>query len=145
MNRKTLRNPALGLAAILGLAAPVSAAAQEQIRISSDWGSVTAELVDNAATRSLLALLPLTLPMRDHLRQEKTGALPASLPDAPRRRDFTAGTVGLWSADDFVIYYRDGEVPGPGIVILGRLRGDASLFDRPGPVTVTVTVERMPR
>lgn len=143
MGTKHVRAPAVGIAAMLGLAVPGPAMAQEAIRISSAWGTVTAELLDNAATRSLLALLPLTLPMRDHLRQEKTGALPASLPDVPRRRDFTAGTLGLWSSDDFVIYYRDGEVPGPGIVILGRLRGDASVFDRPGPVTVTV--ERMPR
>ena len=112
--------------------------AQERVRISSDWGDVTAELADNSATRSLVQMLPLTIAMRDHLRQEKTGKLPASLPTVERQQDFTAGTLGLWSSDDFVIYYRSGRVPSPGIVILGRVTGDASIFDRPGPVTLRV-------
>jgi hypothetical protein len=53
--------------------------AQERILISSDWGAVTAELVDNDATRSFIRMLPLTVDMRDHLRQEKTGNLPSPL------------------------------------------------------------------
>ncbi len=32
--------------------------AQERILISSDWGKVSAELVDNNATRSLVQMLP---------------------------------------------------------------------------------------
>jgi hypothetical protein len=47
--------------------------AQERVLISSDWGKVTAELVDNNAIRSLVQMLPLTIEMRDHLSQEKTG------------------------------------------------------------------------
>ena len=64
----------------LGLIGP--AMAQERIMISSDWGKVTAELIDNDATRSLLQMLPLTIEMRDHLRQEKTGNLPSPLPQS---------------------------------------------------------------
>jgi hypothetical protein len=115
-----------------------SAMAQERIRISSDWGSVTAELADNAAARSLIQLLPITIDMRDHLRQEKTGSLPSPLPDVPRQRDFAVGTLGLWGPDHFVIYYRTGRVPQPGIALLGSVIGDASIFDRPGPITVRV-------
>jgi hypothetical protein len=58
------------------------AMAQEHVRISSDWGNVTAQLNDNAATRSLLQMLPITIDMRDHMRQEKTGNLPSPL-DCP--------------------------------------------------------------
>jgi hypothetical protein len=112
--------------------------AQERILISSDWGKVTAELVDNAATRSLVQMLPLTIDMRDHLRQEKTGNLPSPLAAVERQLDFSTGTLGLWSSNHFVIYYRDGRVPQPGIIILGRVTGDVSIFDRPGPVTVRV-------
>ena len=61
----------------LGFIGP--AMAQERILISSDWGKVTAELIDNEATRSLVQMLPLSIEMRDHLRQEKTGNLPSSL------------------------------------------------------------------
>jgi hypothetical protein len=120
----------------LGLTGP--AMAQERILISSDWGKVTAELVDNSATRSLVQMLPLTIEMRDHLRQEKTGNLPSPLPAVERQLDFSTGTLGVWSSNHFVIYYRDGRVPQPGIIMLGRVTGDVSIFDRPGPVNVRV-------
>jgi hypothetical protein len=114
------------------------AMAQERIMISSDWGSVTAELVDNDATRALVRMLPVTIDMRDHLRQEKTGNLPSPLPAVERQLDFSTGTLGLWSSNHFVIYYRSGGVPQPGIIVLGQATGDVSIFDRPGPVTVRV-------
>jgi hypothetical protein len=112
---------------------------QDRIRITSNWGVVVAELADNAATRELSAMLPLTIKMGDHLRQEKTGTLPSALPDLPRQRDFTAGTLGLWGGRDFVIYYRSGSVPPPGIIILGQVEGDVSIFDQPGDITVEVS------
>ncbi len=112
--------------------------AVERVRISSDRGDVVAELADNAATRRLVQMLPLAIPTRDHLRQEKTGRLPEPLPAAERQQDFAVGTLGLWGAGDFVIYYRSGRVPPPGIIMLGRVSGDVSMFDQPGPVTVRV-------
>ncbi len=120
----------------LGLMGPVMA--QERILISSDWGKVTAEMADNVATRALVQMLPLTIDMRDHLRQEKTGNLPSPLPAMERQLDFSTGTLGLWSSNHFVIYYREGRVPQPGIILLGRVTDDVSIFDRPGPVTVRV-------
>ena len=120
----------------LGLIGPTMA--QERVLISSDWGKVTAELADNDATRALVRMLPLTIEMRDHLRQEKTGNLPSPLPAVQRQLDFSTGTLGLWNSDHFVIYYRAGRVPQPGIILLGRMTGDVSIFDRPGPVTVRV-------
>jgi hypothetical protein len=113
----------------LGLIGPTMA--QERILISSDWGKVTAELADNDATRSLVRMLPITIDMRDHLRQEKTGNLPSALPAIERQLDFSIGTLGLWSSNHFVIYYRDGRVPQPGIVILGRVTGDVSILIGP--------------
>ena len=125
-------------AVVITLALIGPAMAQERILISSDWGRVTAELIDNAATRALVRMLPLTIQMRDHLRQEKTGNLPSPLPQIERQLDFSTGTIGLWSSNHFVIYYRDDRVPQPGIILLGRVTGDVSIFDRPGPVTVRV-------
>jgi hypothetical protein len=129
--------PLLG-AALLTLAMSGSAMAQERLRISSDWGEVTAELADNAAAQSLAGMLPLTIEMRDHLRQEKTGQLPSDLPDLPRQQGFSTGMLGLWSSRDFVIYYKDGRVPLPGIIVLGQVTRDVSIFDRSGPVTVRI-------
>jgi hypothetical protein len=123
---------------VITLALIGPAMAQERILISSDWGKVTAELADNDATRALDQMLPLTVEMRDHLRQEKTGNLPLPLPATERQLDFSTGTLGLWSSNHFVIYYRDGRVPQPGIVVLGQVTGDVSIFDRPGRVTVRI-------
>ena len=120
----------------LGLIGP--AMAQERVLISSDWGRVTAELVDHDATRALVRMLPLTIEMSDHLRQEKTGNLPSPLPAIERQLDFSTGTLGLWSSNHFVIYYRGGRVPQPGRILLGRVTGDVSIFDRPGRVTVRI-------
>jgi hypothetical protein len=125
-------------AATLAFLSVGSAMAQQRIMISSDWGNVSAELVDNDATQSLVKMLPVTIEMRDHLRQEKTGFLPSSLPEVERQRDFTAGTLGLWSSNHFVIYYREGRVPEPGIILLGKATGDVSIFDKLGPVVVRV-------
>jgi hypothetical protein len=121
---------------VLGMSG--SAMAQDRVRLSSAWGEVTADLADNAAARSLVGMLPLTVEMRDHLRQEKTGYLPSALPELTRQQDFSAGTLGLWSSNHVVIYYRSGRVPLPGIIVLGQIRGDVSIFDRPGPVTVRI-------
>lgn len=128
-------------AAILALGVSGFAMAQERIRISSEWGEVTAELAENDATRALVEMLPVTLEMRDHLRQEKTGTLPAPLPELSRQQDFSTGMLGLWSSGNFVIYYRSGRVPLPGIIVLGQIAGDVSIFDRPGPVTVRIERE----
>jgi hypothetical protein len=125
-----------GIAVFIALGGPVMA--QERIVISSEWGEVKAELADNEAARSLVRMLPVTVQMRDHLRQEKTGDLPAPLAEVPRQTGFSKGALGLWTSNHFVIYYRDGQVPQPGIIILGHVSGDVSIFDRPGSVTVTI-------
>ena len=125
-------------ASVLTLELTGTVMAREQILISSEWGTVMAELADNDAARSLVRMLPVTIEMRDHLRQEKTGDLPSPLAPSPRQTAFSKGTLGLWSADHFVIYYRDGRVPQPGIVILGQATGDVAIFDRPGPIKVRV-------
>lgn len=129
---------AIRIAGAMLLATIGTGMAQERIKISSEWGSVTAELADNAATKALLDMLPLTIRMTDHLRQEKTGSLPSVLPPAARQRAFKNGTIGLWGPDHFVVYYRDGQVPQPGIVILGEVTGGALIFDRPGSLSMRV-------
>lgn len=130
------------LATALVLSLTELAMAQQRIVIASEWGKVRAELVDNDATRALVKMLPVTIPMQDHLRQEKTGNLPSPLPNSPRQADFAKGMLGLWNVDHFVIYYKEGRVPQPGIIILGRVTDDVSIFDRPGAVTIRIEADR---
>jgi hypothetical protein len=120
------------------LTATGTSMATERIRISSAWGEVTARLDDNPTARSFLRMLPLDIPMDDHLRQEKTSRLQKPLADHARTLDFKSGDLGVWGNNAFVIYYTDGRVPAPGIVHIGRLEGSAGMFNRPGPVTVRV-------
>lgn len=127
----------LALTVTLGTMGAVMA--QDRIRISSSWGEVSAEIADTDAGAALMDMLPLTIEMRDHLRQEKTGYLPMDIPAGERQQPFRTGTLGLWSSNHFVIYYRDGRVPLPGIRILGQVEGDVSIFDRPGDVTVEIS------
>jgi hypothetical protein len=133
MPLKTIRIEAAVLIGTIG-----TTMAQERFRISSEWRSVTAELSDNAASKALLGMLPLTIPITDHLRQEKAGSLPSALPAAVRQRGFKNGTIGLWAPDHFVVYHRDGQVPQPGIVILGAAKGGASIFNRRGSISAQV-------
>ena len=100
MAGRRLLNRILGCFAVtLGLIGP--SMAQERIQISSNWGKVSAELIDSAATRALVRMLPLAVDMQDHLRQEKTGNLPSPLPAVERQLVFSTGTLGLWSSDHF--------------------------------------------
>lgn len=99
---------------------------------------MSAQLADNVAARALAEMLPLKIQMRYHLRQEKTGILPSPLPDGDRQAEFSVGTLGLWGDRDFVIYYRAGHVPLPGIVVLGQIGGDFSLFDNSDGVMISL-------
>jgi hypothetical protein len=109
-----------------------------EIVIASDSAQLSAKLADNETARALAAMLPLKIQMRDHLRQEKTGILPSALPGGDRQTEFSVGTLGLWGDRDFVIYYRSGHVPPPGIVVLGNVQGDLSLFDNSDGVTISL-------
>ena len=111
-----------------------------EILITTGNGQLRARLANNEAAKALARMLPLSLEMRDHLRQEKTGELPSRLPDGERQTEFAVGTLGLWEDRDFVIYYGQGRVPAPGIIILGQVSGDLSQFDNPEGVTVSLAL-----
>ena len=104
----------------------------------------SATVFDSAAGRDLIAQLPLTIAMTDHGSVEKTGPLtsPLSLDGQPDGADPDAGDVGYYApGNDFVLYYGDQSYY-PGIVIIGRLDGDAAgrIAGMDGAVTATVDV-----
>lgn len=104
--------------------------------------SVTATLNNSEAARDLVAMLPVSIQMRDHLRREKTGRIPKLLSErAQGSATYEKGDLGYWRpGGNFVIFYRhDGlTIPSPGIVLLGKLDAGAEVFDLPGSVNVTV-------
>lgn len=115
---------------------------QMKIQITINGQRLQATILDSAAGRDLLAQLPLTVDMTDHGAVEKTGPLPAplSLDGQPDGADPDVGDVGYYApGNDLVFYYGDQSYY-PGIVILGRLDGDAAarIADMDGAVTATV-------
>ena len=113
-----------------------------QIQITIGDQQFGATLDDSAAARDLAAQLPVTVDMLDHGGVEKTGPLPSPLSTdgQPEGADPEVGDIGYYApGDDLVLYYGD-QSYFPGIIVLGRLDGDAAarIADLEGPVTATV-------
>lgn len=101
-----------------------------------------ATLTESAAAHDLLAQLPAMVDMIDHGGVEKTGPLPSplSLEGQPEGADPSVGDLGYYApGNDLVLYYGD-QSYFAGIVILGRLEGDAAqrISELGGPVTARV-------
>jgi hypothetical protein len=115
-----------------------------KIQITINGQHLQATLDDSAASRDLVAQLPQTIDMRDHGGVEKTGRLSASLSldGQPTGADPEVGDVGYYApGNDFVLYYGD-QSYFDGIVVLGRLDGDAAdrIAQIDGSVSAHVTV-----
>lgn len=117
---------------------------EDRMRIQITIGDqrFQATLHDSAASRDLIAQVPLTVEMVDHGSVEKTGPLPSplSLDGQPDGADPDVGDVGYYApGNDLVFYYGDQSYY-PGIVILGRLDGDAAaeIANLDGSVTATI-------
>jgi hypothetical protein len=116
--------------------------ADMRIQITVGDQRFSATLATSAATRDLVDQLPVTIEMTDHGGVEKTGRLaaPLSLDGQPAGADPDVGHGGYYArGNDLVLYYGD-QFYYDGIVLLGRLDGDAAeriaAFD--GSVSVTV-------
>ncbi|OZE96819.1 hypothetical protein CH300_27685 [Rhodococcus sp. 15-1154-1] len=117
----------------------------DSMRVEIEVGDrmVSGTLNDSAASRDLLAQLPLTITLSDHGSVEKTGPLPAELTTegSPSGADPNPGDIGYYSpGNDLVLYYGD-QSYFPGIVILGSMDeiGPDVVGAIDGSVTVTVT------
>jgi hypothetical protein len=110
-----------------------------QITIGDD--SLQGTLRDSAASRDLLAQLPLTLTLTDFGSVEKVGELPSPLSTAgePLGADPNVGDIGYYSPwNNFVLYYGD-QTYHDGIILLGTVdEGIDTLQQREGDVAVTI-------
>ena len=112
------------------------------IEITIGDRSFAATLHNSSAARDLLAQLPVTVEMTDHGGVEKTGRFPGplSLEGQPEGADPDMGDLGYYApGHDLVLYYGD-QSYFPGIVVLGRMNGDAAqlIADMDGSITATV-------
>src|SRR3954466_2912820 len=110
-----------GMTLSAAFAFPTAASAQsaERIRIRIGDQAVTATLNSSEAARDLVAMLPLSIRMRDHLRREKTGPIPGPLSERTvASPNYQMGDLSYWPpGGNLVIFYRhDGlTIPSPGI------------------------------
>jgi hypothetical protein len=129
-----------------GSGAGVLAERQENrmnIQITIGDQTFVATLRDSPAARDLLAQLPVTVQMTDHGGVEKTGPLPSplSLEGQPEGADPDVGDLGYYApGNDLVLYYGD-QSYFRGIVVLGRMHGDAAQRIAKIDGSVTATVE----
>jgi hypothetical protein len=128
--------------------APSSTPGEEnQMKIDITIGEqhFQATVTESAAARDLAAQLPVTIDMIDHGAVEKTGPLPSplSLEGQPDGADPDVGDVGYYAPGNALVLYYGDQSFFPGIVILGRLDGDAAqrISELEGPVTATITVQ----
>jgi hypothetical protein len=113
-----------------------------RIQITVNGQRLQATIFDSAAGRDLIAQLPLTVDMVDHGSVEKTGPLPSplSLAGQPDGADPDIGDVGYYAPGNDLVLYHGDQSYHPGIVIIGRLDGNAAgaIADMDGAITATV-------
>ena len=102
-----------------------------------------ATLDDSAASRDLAGQLPVTVEMSDHGGVEKTGPLPSplSLEGQPPGADPDIGDVGWYAPGNDLVLYHGDQSYYPGIVVFGRLEGDAAERIAAIDGSITATVE----
>ena len=103
---------------------------ETRVRISITVGEerLAATLPDTPAARDLRAQLPVGLEMTEHGGVEKTGRLPAplSLEGQPEGADPEVGDLGYYAPGQDLVLYHGDQSYFAGIVVLGRLEGDAA-------------------
>jgi hypothetical protein len=81
-----------------------------KIRLTVEDTVITATLIDSKTARDLIALLPLTLTLRDYAGTEKISDLPRRLSteDAPSGSDPSVGDITYYAPwGNLAIFYRD--------------------------------------
>jgi hypothetical protein len=84
-----------------------------KIKVTADSQVMTAILIDNATTRSLIAKFPLTVPMKNLYSREMVYRFPEPLPaEEAQRSGYEVGDLSYWTpGHSLVIFYKqNGEV-----------------------------------
>jgi hypothetical protein len=113
-----------------------------RIRLTIGGKQLTATLADNATANEFVALLPLSLSMKDLFGREKYAGLPKALSQpGPSKTTYEVGDIAYWSpSHDLAIYYhQDGEtIPSPGIIPIAKIDDGVEAFNVKGTVKVMI-------
>jgi hypothetical protein len=111
-----------------------------KIRIKLEEQVLMATLIDSKTARDFVSQLPLTLTLEDYASTEKISDLPKRLSTegAPSGSDPSVGDIAFYAPwGNLAIFYRDAKYA-DGLIILGKIDGDAAAFNVPGSLKVTI-------
>ncbi len=103
---------------------------------------LSATLLDDAAARDFLALLPLTLDLEDYAATEKIAQLPKKLSTVgtPAGMTPSVGDITYYAPwGNLAIFYRDSGYA-KGLVKLGRIEGKFQILEARGPLKARIEV-----
>lgn len=114
-----------------------------QIKITIGSAVFTASLADNPAAEAFRAMLPLTVDMNEHNRNEKYSDLPDRLPAAAvHPGTIQKGDIMLFGSSTLVLFYKT-FTSSYSYTRIGRLDTTDGLEEALGKGTVTVTFENL--
>ncbi len=112
------------------------------IHIAIGSRSMAATLEDNPTARDFVALLPLTLTLRDFSDAEKvSGALPKRLSEegAPATDAGDVGDIAYYAPWANVAFYRGRGPDASGVIKIARITSGIDALNQPGQVRVTIS------
>lgn len=101
-----------------------------KVKVTVGQEVLTATLIDNATTRSLISKFPLTVPMMNLYSREMVYRFPDSLPaNEAQTSGYEVGDISYWTPrHSFVIFYeQNGEVIS-NLQKIGRFDSDVKVF-----------------
>jgi hypothetical protein len=113
-----------------------------KIRLIIEGQPVMATLYDNATSRDLLTLLPISQTFEDYASTEKIAYLPRKLASSPTPADASpaAGDITYYAPwGNLAIFHRNETGPyASGLIRLGRIDAGADLLKVRGPLKITI-------
>lgn len=114
-----------------------------KIRMKLNGKIIIATLADNASAREFLALLPLSLTLKDYASTEKISDLPKKLTTQGARAGIApnVGDITYYAPwGNLAIFYRDFGYAA-GLVKLGHIDAGVEALSASGPLHVTIEAE----
>ncbi len=114
-----------------------------KIRLTVNGKLINATLADNPSARDFLALLPLSLTLKDYASTEKISDLPKKLTTqgAPAGIDPELGDITYYAPwGNLAIFYRDFGYSA-GLIKLGHIDAGMEALNISGPLQVTIEAE----
>lgn len=129
----------------LASAVPEVVTGLEDITIRAGETIISATLNGSDAAREFASRLPVTVSMTRMGEHEYYGALDQPLTHTNElQTGYTVGDLAFWTPGDlFAIYFDEPENKPEGLMILGQITSDMSVFNTL-EVSVTMTIERVP-